>query len=488
MGFRLGARRRSRVRRRLIDVTRALEELKAAASAAQAKAAAAFDRSQRREQAAAGVTTEHLGKGVGSQLALARRESPSKGGRLLGFARALVNEMPHTLAALEAGKLSEWRATLLVRETACLSVEDRRHVDEALAAGWEALEGLGDRKLVAEAKRLAYGLDPHVVAARAAKAEADRHVSCRPAPDTMVWVSTLLPVAQGVTVRAVLEREADRIRSQGDGRSRGQIMADTLFSRVTGQSTQDPARIEIQLVMTDRTLFQGDSEPAELAGYGIVPAQLARSLIRGRGSDMAEGGAGAESAGQVWLRRLYTSPGTGELIGVDSRARLLPRGLRRLIQTRDRTCRTPWCGAPIRHHDHVVAWNTGGGTTAANSQGLCEHCNLAKEAPGWYAEPASGIRHTVQTSTPTGHTYRSTAPPLPGSPLGRPGLSGSPAPAARPSGTALSIHPPRSRTLRAEHCHAVPGNSVAEVGLAGCATRGPADFIHGPPRAARRAC
>jgi hypothetical protein len=72
--------------------------------------------------------------------------------------------------------------------------------------------------------------------------------------------------------------------------------------------------------------------------------------------------------------------------------------------------------APIRHTDHVVAYAEGGDTTAGNGQGLCEACNYAKAAPGWQARPAldrSG-RHTVTTTTPNGHHYRSTAPPLPG--------------------------------------------------------------------------
>src|SRR6516162_8531668 len=66
--------------------------------------------------------------------ALARRDSPTRGGRHLGFAKALVYEMPHTLAALECGVLSEWRATLIVRESACLDVEDRRALDAELCA------------------------------------------------------------------------------------------------------------------------------------------------------------------------------------------------------------------------------------------------------------------------------------------------------------------------------------------------------------------
>ena len=92
--------------------------------------------------------------GVGIYTALARHESPAKGGRLLGLAKALVTEMPHTLAALESGQLNEWRATLLVRETACLAAADRAAVDEHLAPDTGALAGAGDRRLVATAPRL----------------------------------------------------------------------------------------------------------------------------------------------------------------------------------------------------------------------------------------------------------------------------------------------------------------------------------------------
>ncbi len=118
----------------IIDRIRELEDRKSAASAEQARLAVAFDLLQRREQARLGVPAEKLGAGIGAQIALARRESPAKGGRLLGLAKALVTEMPHTLAALQTGQLNEWRATLLVRETACLTAADRAAVDAELAA------------------------------------------------------------------------------------------------------------------------------------------------------------------------------------------------------------------------------------------------------------------------------------------------------------------------------------------------------------------
>jgi hypothetical protein len=423
----------------LIDQLGDLEELKSAAAGLQACATVVFDGLQRRAQAEAGVPADELGKGVAAQVALARRESPARGGRLLGLAKALVTEMPHTLAALHAGQLNEWRATLLVKETACLSAADRCAVDEQLAADTGSLAGAGDRSITAAARQAAYRLDPRAVANRARNAVADRHVSLRPAPDTMTYLTALLPVGAGVAVHAALTRHADAVRSGGDSRSRGQIMADDLVQRITG-TPGGITGIEIQLVMTDRTLFQGDSQPARLPGYGIVPASWARTVVTpllGSPSgekETSDAGAhsnydlGTEPAGTAasnaagpataafttWVRRLYTAPETGELIAMDSRARLFPAGLRRFIQARDGTCRTPYCDAPIRHHDHVIPWRDGGSTSLNNGQGHCEGCNQSKEAPGWGAEPRPGPRHTVQVHTPTGHSYQSTAPPLPG--------------------------------------------------------------------------
>ena len=388
----------------LVDQLRLLEEGKAAMAAAQARAAARFDASQRAVQAAAGVRAADLGKGIAAQVGLARRESPVRGGQHLGLAKALVFEMPHTMAALTAGRLSEWRATLLVRETACLSVEHRAMVDRALAGAPGKLDGLGDAGLVAEARKLAYQLDPHAVLNRARKAETERRVTCRPAPDTMAHLTALLPVKQAVAAYAALLKDADSARAAGDPRTRGQVMADTLVARLTGQATADRVPLAIELVITDRTLLAGGTEPAHLPGYGPVPAPLARSWVT-LDPDVA-----------IWLRRLYTHPGTGDLIAMDARTRAFTGNLRRFVELRDHTCRTPWCDAPIRHTDHPQPYANGGATSTVNAQGLCEACNYTQQAPGWPARPAPppGPPPTPPPHPPTGHSYHSTAPPLPG--------------------------------------------------------------------------
>ena len=411
----------------MIDQLRDLEDLKSAAAGLQARIAVSFEARQRRAQREAGVPADELGKGVAAQIALARRESPVRGSRLLGLAKALVREMPHTLAALHTGQLNEWRATLLAKETACLSAADRRAVDEQLAADTGAMTGIGDRALIAAARTAAYRLDPRSVVNRASNAVADRHVSLRPVPDTMTYLTALLPVTAGVAVHAALTRHADTQHSTGDTRSRGQIMADNLVERITG-TPGGTTGVEIQLIMTDRTLFQGDTEPARLPGYGIVPAAWAReAAFAARKATTDDGDAVGSGDGSgtstnddgnpafaTWLRRLYTAPATGELVAMDSRARLFPPGLRRFIKTRDDTCRTPYCDAPIRHLDHIIPWHHRGPTTSTNGAGLCETCNHTKETPGWTVKPRPGPRHTISVTTPTGHSYQSTAPPLPG--------------------------------------------------------------------------
>jgi hypothetical protein len=390
----------------LIEQIAELERVKCAAAAGQARASAALDHKRRAAEAAAGVPKAKQGRGLASEVALARRDSPVRGGQHLGFAKALVHEMPHTLARLESGDLSEWRATLIVRESACLDVEDRRTLDAELCADPTKLEGMGDKRVAAAAKEIACRLDVQAVVDRAAKAEKDRRVTIRPAPDAMAYLTALLPVAQGVGVFAALTRAAD---STFDDRSRGQVMADTLAERVTGRPAQTPEPVAVNLVLSDETLLGEDDSPAVVEGYGPIPASVARNLVAD---------AVADEQSRATLRRLYKRPTTGALVGMESRSRRFPKGLAKFIRLRDQACRTPYCDAPIRHLDHAQPRNRGGPTSARNGRGACERCNYDKESPGWRVTTGevNGV-HTTEFVTPTGTRYRCTAPPAPGRPV-----------------------------------------------------------------------
>ena len=222
----------------LIDTLRAFEDTKAALAAAQATLALRLDHTVRARHAAARIPAAQQGRDVAGLLAYARRESPAKGARLLGLARALT-EQPHTHAAMAAGALSEWRATLITRETSCLSREDRGIVDTQISApgpdGSYRFDSWGDRRLVAETQKLVFALDPAAVVNRRSQSRSrpPRHHATRTrhhGPD----LRPRSPPPKASPSGPPSPRIADQARAAGDPRTRGQVMADTLVERITG--------------------------------------------------------------------------------------------------------------------------------------------------------------------------------------------------------------------------------------------------------------
>lgn len=412
-----------------VDQIAALERLKSAASAAQARVTATLHEERVAREAVAGMPAAERGRGLGDEIGLARRESATLGSRHLGLARALVDELPCALAHLTAGTLSEWGAILLAKETAVLDPDDRRRVDAELD---DRLADMTPRQIERAARALALAIDSRAVARRRARATADRRVSIRPQPDTMAAVTGLLPVEQGVAAWAALRRDAEAAKAAGDDRGLGQLMADLFVERLTGQARAEAVPVEVQLVMSPGTLLGVDDAPASLLGHGPLPAELARDLVLGvdgAGDDGAGDGTdpGEVSSGRAWLRRIFTDE-VDRVVATDPSRRSFPASLRRLLRVRDGVCRFPFCDAPIRHDDHVVAAALGGATTARNGQGLCARHNLTKARPGWRSFAVDAQTHAntgvhageaavssapdVVTLTPTGHRYRSPVPPV----------------------------------------------------------------------------
>ena len=425
----------------LVEVIGVLESIKGATAGVQARATAAFVAGQDAdvaERAAAGELSSREARvgrtGTRTQVALARRCSPNQGDRHVGLAKALVEDLPHTMAALTAGQISEWRATIVARETACLTHEDRMEADRRLA---DCLTTSGDRALAGAAHRATVDLDQEALVRRRARAVASRNVSVRPAPEGMAWLSVLGPVVEVVGAFAAL-RAAEQARHVATGdpdvdaaraadeRGRGAWLADTALERLSGRAEGQVQPVEVALVMSEGALLPSqhpnhtsDENPtgtaagqrardeAEVPGHGALPGSMAREhLLRLCDSDTA-----------TWLRRVWTAPGGRDIVAMDSTRRGFGGVLRQLIELRDAACRIPWCDAPIRDIDHITAHARGGATTLANGWGLCQRHNLAKEAPGTTAEvtttgldPGDGP-HEVAWTTPTGHTYTSQAPP-----------------------------------------------------------------------------
>lgn len=348
-----------------IDRIRVLEELKAAAVAAQVRAANDLATIREDDEAARGVPQAKRCRGLGAEIGLARRESPARGARFLGLARSLDHDLPHAFNALSAGVISEEKAHVLHRETSWLSPEKRRRVDEFMA---DRLDTTGVRRLGAEARAHAQRLDQVAAVEHLDRCAAERRVSVRPAPGGMAYLTALLPLTQAVAAYSNLQKTA----------------------------AADAVPVEVQLVMTDAALVGEGEHPAWIPGHGPLPAGSARRMLR------------TNEAG-VFLRRLFTAPGSGQLVGMDSRRREFTGLLRRLVMIRDDVCRSPFCDAPIRHIDHATPYREGGATDFRNASGLCAACNYAKENPGWIH---AAVPERLTVRTPTGHHYSVDTPPM----------------------------------------------------------------------------
>lgn len=371
-----------------IDRLEALERLKSAACAAQARIAADL------------ADTGQPLRSVGAQVGLARHENPHRGRRLTALGVALVDDLPHTLAALERGDINEHRAQLVADGTRDLAAEHRRTVDAALA---DRLATLGDREVTPATARAAMRVDPAGATRRREDAISRRRVSGRWLGDGTGLISSVVSDVHYTAIMTSLRQAAETDRARGDDRSVEQLVADHFVARLTGQVTAQRTPVTINLVLSAETLLGGDDEPADVAGFGPVPASVARALVH----------ASPEQATRV--RRLFRIDDTDHLVAMESTSRTFDGLLREFVTLRDQVCRTPWCGARIRAGDHVRRVADGGPTTASNGQGLCEGCNLTKETPGWRHTVRSGPLepHEVEIVTPTGHVHRSRAPDQP---------------------------------------------------------------------------
>jgi hypothetical protein len=383
-----------------IDRIARLEKIKAAAAALQMAESVSFAQSQVQAQLAADVHPDRIGRGIADQLGLACRISGHEAARRLGVARALWFELPETYWLLTTGELSEYVASLVVRETRHLDAQTRRQVDERICA--VGVARMGPHSAAACARRHAYEADAHGFVERGRTERKHRRVGLWPAPDTMSLLTGYLPAEHGVACLKALWEHTDTVKAAGDPRCRDQIMADTLVERITGQAHARDVNAEVQIVIhLDTLLDVNDPGAAELEGYGPLPADLARDLL-------------ATSKGRLWWRRLYASPVGGPIVGGDPYRRRFHGHLRQLIMWRDRQCRDPFCEAPIRHIDHIKRYTDNGLTIFPNGRGECERGNYAREMPGWKVEAVTtgldGDHHTIKITTPTGHSYLSRAP------------------------------------------------------------------------------
>jgi len=405
------------------------------AQARQLREISSFMHSAHVRNAGLGASTSQAYDSAVAEVGLMLRVSARTASGRVNDALSLTTRLPSTLAALEQGRITLAKARVLDAETLNLSDEHAAQVEhQVLGKARQQTAG----QLRAATRRAVLVADPQAAKDRGEQARRERGVRIWSEPDGMATVSAYLPAADATGVYAVLDEHARRAGSAADERSMEARRADALVDLVlnpTGYASASataarnttvptgtrpgapcgPAGattvcrcacgrcrrgggVDVRVTVPYTALLGSDELPGELAGYGPIPAAVARDLA-------VEG---------TW-RRILTDPASGRPLDYGTTRYRPPAHLAELVITRDQTCQFPGCRVPAHRCDidHGISYDPDhdtGRTSETNLGPKCRRHHRVKQSPGW-----SVTHHPdgcTSWTTPSGHQYHSQPPPL----------------------------------------------------------------------------
>ncbi|RJT82122.1 HNH endonuclease [Arthrobacter cheniae] len=379
-----------------------------------------------------------------TELACLLRVSERTAHRLVQHAMLLINHHQPTLVALRAGTITWDHTTALLHEYAGLPHTTATRMEEALLP---VAQVTTVSRLSYRARRLRTRLHPTALQDRARSATENRRIDVEPADDAMAWLHAYLPATDAAAIDARLTHTARALQTPRERRTLPQLRTDILTdllledrpypsdeqdhqlldgrleaNRASSQSaasrsTAPPAssssgnsggscgstgsggqrvRAHINVTVPVLTLLGVDDEPADLEGYGPIPADIARRL----------------AAHAPSFTRILTHPETGTVLSVGRTSYAVPADLKKWLRVRDQTCRHPGCTTPASRCelDHTRPWSHHGTTSHNNLAHLCRKHHMLKSEGIWHYDQQSN--GTLQARSPAGNTYYDTPNPL----------------------------------------------------------------------------
>src|SRR5665647_639173 len=402
-----------------------------AASAVQALRVAQYaGREEEQDGTGAWVEVDH-GVGHVSEFASdcfgpALAMGPVAAGRKVATAAVLASRLPVTLAAMSAGDLDSWRATIIATE-----------LSEASAASCAAVEALIHPAVLTEApgavtkrvRRVLARIDADAVRVKAAKERLDRLVHAYPShvPGLTTWVASL-PAADSAACWAAIDDLAHRMHGDDPTRTLAQCRADALVDLMLTNvevTTTVTLMIPVQTATVDepagsleRDLLTGDHPtsggPNRSTGSGAAlgyrnplantddfgqPTPDPNPMVEPTWAQICAMGyeipgigviggdvvAGILDRFDTRIARVLLDEHTGVVIETATTACRPNRAMRRFIGQRDGHCRFPGCARNAKRcePDHVIPFSRGGPTAIWNLVSLCKHHHRVKHHAGW---------------------------------------------------------------------------------------------------------
>jgi hypothetical protein len=352
----------------------------------------------------------------------ALRLAPATAQSRIDIARTLVNNLPQTCAALATGEISSAHATVIARETASAirdgAAETTIYSIEQKALAFAEFHTPG--QVANHVRTQIAKLAPEEFEATVSRAESMRRVSCYNDGDGMATVVAILPAADAQIVMNsieafILRQEQLEEASRSEFNSESHSAQRTTLHRTVDQKRADALSAICATVLSDLsetvsshrrpltvnvtidlpTLLGLAENPGQLAGYGPIPAAVARHL-----------------ASDASWQRFVTDPQTGTLLDFGRERYEPPQALKDFLIARDRTCRFPGCrrSALLSDLDHAQSWESGGATSLENIGALCRRHHRLKTHDGWKIE--SFPDGSCTWTSPLGKQYFTPARPL----------------------------------------------------------------------------
>jgi len=343
-------------------------------------------------------------------ISTALRLAPTTAQSRIDVARTLVNHLPNTCSALATGEISPAHATVIAKETAAairdgLSESAIFEIEQrAIAHAEFNTPGQVANQVRTSIARIA----PETFEETVARARDTRKVNCYTESDGISTIVAILPAADAQivmnSIESFIRAAASEIDPEADADPRSADMkrADALtaiasayLSTAADSVTPHRRPISVNVTIDLPTLLGLAENPGQLAGYGAIPASVAREL----------------AADGKW-KRFITDPQTGNLLDYGRQSYEPPQALIDFLIARDRTCRFPGCrrSAALSDIDHAQSWETGGRTSPDNLGALCRRHHRLKTHDGWKIESRSDGSCTW--TSPLGKVYLTPARPI----------------------------------------------------------------------------
>ena len=343
-------------------------------------------------------------------ISTALRLAPTTAQSRIDVARTLVNHLPNTCSALATGEISPAHATVIAKETAA-AIRDGLPESAIFEIEQRAIahaEFHTPGQVANQVRTTIARISPETFEEVVARARDTRKVSCYTESDGISTIVAILPAADAQVVMNSIESFIRAVNAEqgtdakSDPRSSDMKRADALtaiasayLSSAAEIVTPHRRPISVNVTIDLPTLLGLAENPGQLAGYGAIPASVAREL----------------AADGKW-KRFITDPQTGNLLDYGRQSYEPPPALIDFLIARDRTCRFPGCrrSAALSDIDHAQSWETGGRTSPDNLGALCRRHHRLKTHDGWKVES----RHdgSCTWTSPLGKIYLTPARPI----------------------------------------------------------------------------